>query len=205
VERTELLGAERRVAFDRELGDRLTDIAVVVNYLRDGEPAAQQVPPVLDRSRGGSGARGGTLLALERLLELPQEQRDPLLELGPGRAGSHPLGDASPAPRDDLVSMIRDELAQHTGVPGFRRALQTPRATVEQDVFRGHQIPPPSRTPSASCWSSCRRLCKSWAASSLGSRAFDARATLIPLEPIQIKMRYLVHQFEGGAITRTLP
>src|SRR5204863_8214179 len=54
VERTELLGAERRVAFDRELGDRLTDIAVVVNYLRDGEPAAQQVPPVLDRSRGGS-------------------------------------------------------------------------------------------------------------------------------------------------------
>ncbi|HEX8112836.1 MAG TPA: hypothetical protein VF516_34130 [Kofleriaceae bacterium] len=75
------------------------NIAVIVDYLRDGEPAAQQILAVRDGGRDGSGAL--TKLAVERLFEPPQEQRDPLFELQRGRGGT-----IRPATRARHLAMI---------------------------------------------------------------------------------------------------
>lgn len=46
VERAEVLRANRRVRLERQLGNGLTDVAIIVNHLRDGESFAQQVVAV---------------------------------------------------------------------------------------------------------------------------------------------------------------
>src|SRR5687768_18175476 len=45
VQGAEVLRANRSAHFDRQLGDRLADVAVVVHDLRDGKPLEQQVMP----------------------------------------------------------------------------------------------------------------------------------------------------------------
>ena len=48
IQGTKVLGGDRRVQFHRQFGDGLTDVAIVVHDLRQGEPSAQQIMPVLD-------------------------------------------------------------------------------------------------------------------------------------------------------------
>jgi hypothetical protein len=50
VQRLKIFGADRRVRFHGQLGDGLTDIAIVVDHLRHREPLNQQVMSVLDRA-----------------------------------------------------------------------------------------------------------------------------------------------------------
>ena len=47
VERAEIFRADRRVRFHRQIGHRLTDVAIIVNDLRDREPLQEQVVSVL--------------------------------------------------------------------------------------------------------------------------------------------------------------
>ena len=56
VQRAKVVRADGRVHFHRQLGDRLTDVAIVVHDLRHGEPLKQQVVPVLDRAPANLGA-----------------------------------------------------------------------------------------------------------------------------------------------------
>jgi hypothetical protein len=56
VQRAKLIRADGRAHFYRQLGDRLTHVAVVMHDLRDGEPLKQQGMPVLNRASANLGA-----------------------------------------------------------------------------------------------------------------------------------------------------
>ena len=111
VEGAELVGADLGLALDGKLGDGLTGVAVVVDDLRDREAAAQEIVAVLTRAGGDLDLADE--LRTERVFELLEEHRDPVLELERGRAGRHPLGHPSAAPSDDLRSIFTHELIQH--------------------------------------------------------------------------------------------
>ena len=51
IELAEVIRADRRVGFARQLGNRLTNVAVIVHDLRDREPPAQQVVSVVTGAR----------------------------------------------------------------------------------------------------------------------------------------------------------
>ena len=57
VQRAKVIRADGRVHFDGEVGDGLTDVAVVVHDLRHGEPLKQQVMPVLKCAPANLGGR----------------------------------------------------------------------------------------------------------------------------------------------------
>jgi hypothetical protein len=83
IKRLKLLPGDRRLLLNGHLGYRLTDISVVVNDLRDGEPHAKQVVTVT------AGALANLLVVndvarscqAQRVNELVQEHRDAVLEL----------------------------------------------------------------------------------------------------------------------------
>ena len=56
VQRAKIICADGRVHFHGQLGDGLTDVAIVVHDLRHGEPLKQQVMPVMDRAPANLGA-----------------------------------------------------------------------------------------------------------------------------------------------------
>ena len=74
VQRPKVVGADRRVQFDRELGDGLTDVAIVVHHLRYGESLTQEIVSVLDRAPADLRAR--PLAEAERVSQLIQEHGD---------------------------------------------------------------------------------------------------------------------------------
>ena len=57
VQYPKVFGTDRCVQFHRQFGDGLTDIAIVVHDLRDGEPLPQEVMSVPDRARADLRAR----------------------------------------------------------------------------------------------------------------------------------------------------
>jgi hypothetical protein len=57
VQHAKVFRADRRVHVQGEFGDRLTDVAVVMDDLRNGKPLLQQVMPVLDRAHADLEAR----------------------------------------------------------------------------------------------------------------------------------------------------
>ena len=50
IQRAEVLGADGRVRFHRQLGDGLAHVSVVVDDLRDGEPLQEKIVPVQNRA-----------------------------------------------------------------------------------------------------------------------------------------------------------
>ena len=115
VQRAKVVGADGRVHFHRQLGDRLADVAVVVHDLRHGEPLQQQVVPVLDRARADLGARGQA--EAQRVRQLIQEHRHAVIDLRLGWRWNRPRGHLRPAPPDDLVAVDGDEFVEHGGFP----------------------------------------------------------------------------------------
>ena len=49
IQRVKFFGRDRNVLLDGDLGDGLTDIAVIVDDLRNVEPECPQLTPVLHR------------------------------------------------------------------------------------------------------------------------------------------------------------
>ena len=47
IERPKIVRGDRRILLDGQLGNGLTDVSVVVNDLRDTEPHAKEVAPML--------------------------------------------------------------------------------------------------------------------------------------------------------------
>src|SRR6185436_11207943 len=104
VQGTKLVGLDSLAALERQIGDRLAQVAIVVHNLIDAKTTAQQVAPVLGsrgrdlrearlcavcRARNLPAPHGlGALLELERFDELAQEYGYALAEfggVGPGR------------------------------------------------------------------------------------------------------------------------
>jgi hypothetical protein len=83
IEGVKIFGADRGLALDRQLGDRLTDVTVVVHHLRHGETHPQQLPSMLRRGRPDLVRWEGEArrLAPQRLHELAQDEGDPVFDL----------------------------------------------------------------------------------------------------------------------------
>src|SRR4029078_2357151 len=125
IERLEVVRWDGRLLFDRELGDRLTRVSVVVNDLRDREPHAQQVCAVL--RRGDADGLCIQELRLQRCGQLIEEHRDAPLELERRWPRCHACADSSATSRDDLLPVCGHERAQHvtSREKMFQRTMST--------------------------------------------------------------------------------
>ena len=119
VQRAEVIDADRRAELQRQIGDGLTDVAVVVDDLRHGEALKQQVVPMQHaRCRRSPGSN---MAGAQRVDQLIQEQRDAVIDLSLGRRGNRPGRHLRSAAADDLFPVLGDEFVKH----GF--ALRHPR------------------------------------------------------------------------------
>ena len=115
VERLKLARRDGRGALDRQLGNRLTCVAVVVHDLRDRKPDVHQLATVLRGAR--SKIRSAIELRVQGPCELLEEERDPVLELDGGRSRRQPSCHPRAASPHDLGAIRGDEFAQHAWTP----------------------------------------------------------------------------------------
>ena len=111
VQRAKVVRADGRVQFHGQLGDGLTDVAIVVHDLRHGESLKQQVVPVLDRAPADLRARRQA--EAQRVHQLIQEHRDAVIDLRLGGRRNRPRRHLRPAAPDDLVAVDGDEFMEH--------------------------------------------------------------------------------------------
>jgi hypothetical protein len=134
VEDAELVHADRHLLLDRELGDRLAQVAIVVHHLLDGVIVPQQLGPVPDRAvidhdlggrsapAGGRGGVAGSVIGLEHVRELVEEERHAVGELGGGDERRAPGGNLPAATLDQLAPVDLEEFVQHRLRVGSRLA-----------------------------------------------------------------------------------
>ena len=115
IQGVKVLGADERAALDRQLGDRLTDVTVVVDHLRHGETHSQQLLAMLRRSRPDrvGWERKARVLAPERFCELAQEEGNPVFDLLDRSRFERACSDLSARARDQLVAVQLDEFVEH--------------------------------------------------------------------------------------------
>ncbi|HEV2986002.1 MAG TPA: hypothetical protein VGX46_16510 [Vicinamibacterales bacterium] len=118
VQRAKVIRADGRRQFNRQIGDGLTDIAVVVHDLSNCEPLTQEVLPVLD---GALPDLGGLRRPLVQLVgKLIKEQGDSASDLRLGRRWSRPLRHLRSAATDELVAIDANEFRKrdspHPGI-----------------------------------------------------------------------------------------
>jgi hypothetical protein len=111
VQRAEVLRSDGRVGFHRQFGDGLTDITVVVHDLRQREALPKKGFPVPDAAR--ADLRGRDHAQAQRVRQLAQEHRHPVIDFRGGGRWRRPRRHLLPAPPDDFVPIDRDELMEH--------------------------------------------------------------------------------------------
>src|SRR5580658_7238589 len=111
VEGLKLGRADRRVGFVGQLGNGLTDSAVVMNDLGYGESAPEKISAVLGRSL--RDRIGRNVRRAQRVDELIQEQRYAVQELVLGRARRGPRGNLCTRAADDRGTIEGEELVEH--------------------------------------------------------------------------------------------
>jgi hypothetical protein len=114
IQGVELVGGDRDPLLDGQFGDRLADLAVVVDDLGDVEPQGQQ------REAMERGARFDGAMNDRRRSRFPSKR---LRTAGSGTSGTcsrarpltlpRPGAHLLPGPDDDGVSIVGDELVQH--------------------------------------------------------------------------------------------
>src|SRR6185503_19333988 len=110
-----ILGADRGIQLASELRHDLTDVAVAVHDLCNREPIPQQVTTVKRRAIADRRAAircADQMQGDQRIGELGQKKRDPVLELRFQRFWSGPLPGALPSAVDDSLSIRNDEIVQ---------------------------------------------------------------------------------------------
>ena len=155
VERVKLVCRHRRVVFGRKLGDRLTEIAVIVNDLVYGKSLPQQFAAVRRGGHADLGVNGSfcrlrrarnlstlrrtvSLLELKRLDELIQKLGYSMQQLGDVRLRPCPLGDLLPATRDQRLAICGEKFVQHGFAPSGG-------STLKRDVANHARSQVPSR------------------------------------------------------------
>ena len=118
VERAEVISADRRVRFERQFGDGLTDITIVVNDLRHRETLEQEIVAVL----AGAlvyvrAARSGSVAGTQGVDQLIQKDWDTVVDLGLARWRNRPRGDFCSTTLDNFIAVESDEFMQHIGLP----------------------------------------------------------------------------------------
>jgi len=126
VQGPELHHGKGRIPLERQVGDGLAQVAVVVDDLVDGVTQQQQLlamrgganadlgqrPRVAARRARDGRARRGIVIVLcrEGAGELVQEQGHPMGQLLVGRLAPGALGHLSLAPRDQFVAVVGQEM-----------------------------------------------------------------------------------------------
>jgi len=128
VERAEFVDVDRLTAIERQIHDRLAEIAIIVDDLVDGETLLQQLEPVLgsgnaDLRRSAPAPAGagnleaaqrlGSFFDLERADELGEEARYAVFERARGRRRRQAQPDLRAAALDQLFLISREEFVQH--------------------------------------------------------------------------------------------
>ena len=111
IERSKVIRGDLYVALHGQVGNRLADVAVIVDHLRNGEPLQQKIVAVLHGAAADRGVRDGAAFT-QRLDELPQKQRHAVVDLRFGRDGNRPRCDLHAAPPNELVAVRRHELIE---------------------------------------------------------------------------------------------
>ena len=113
IQDAKVVRADGRVRLHRQLGDGLTDVAIIVDHLRDGEALEQEVVTMLEcgppnlRARAQTEAQGGD--------QLIQEHRHPVVDLTVGGRRHRSRGNLRPAAPDNLGPIDGDEFMQQRG------------------------------------------------------------------------------------------
>jgi len=113
IQYAKVVRADGRVRLHRQLGDGLTDVAIIVDHLRDGEALKQKVVTMLER--GPANLRARVQAEAQGGDQLIQEHRHPVVDLTVGGRRHRSRGNLRPAPPDDLCAVDGDELMQHGG------------------------------------------------------------------------------------------
>ncbi len=121
VQRTKVLGADWRVHFDRQLGDSLADVTIVVHDLRHGKPLKEQVMPVPDCALPHLWIRRQA--EAQRIHQLGEEHGYPVIDLRLGGQRQQPRGHLPSTPPDDLFSVDSNEFVEHLDTPRVRITL----------------------------------------------------------------------------------
>ena len=115
IQRMKLFDGDRCVLLERDLGDRLANVTVVVDHLRHVEAGCQQLRAV---PRGGGTHRVTRERCRRRfqpqgLGQLRQKEGHPMLDLTARDRRPRPASDAVPRAGHDVVAMQVDEFVQH--------------------------------------------------------------------------------------------
>jgi hypothetical protein len=113
VERVEFIDGDVGAALRRELGDRLADVAIVMHHLADGEALLEKIAAVVDRAGPHRRRRRLQRLQSQRLRELIEKERDPVLQLIVGRQRHAPLQDLGARQGDQRFTMLGEKVSQH--------------------------------------------------------------------------------------------
>ena len=111
VQQAEVFDADRRLNLPGQLGDRLADVAIVVDNLRNGESLEPEVVTVEEGAP--ADLRTGGESQAQRLGELIQEQGHPVIDFRAGRRRDRSRRHFGPAAPDDLLAVQGNELMQH--------------------------------------------------------------------------------------------
>src|SRR5690606_32166728 len=132
VEGLELVALDRRVLLDRELRDRLADVAVVMDDLGDGQADAKEVLAVQVRRLLDLAIVHLTFRFRDPqgVAKLVQEPWYPLHELDFGGPGELPRCHPGMGHRDDRCSIVEKEIVEHMN-PGAPRADASAGCTSE--------------------------------------------------------------------------
>ena len=115
IQDVEFFGGHRNALLNRDLGNGLADVAVVVHDLGNVESQRAQLAPMLERRRADRVRRKRRRRGLQpkRLGELGQEERHAVFELAGRHQRPRPIRELGPRPRDDGVAIRRDEFVKH--------------------------------------------------------------------------------------------
>lgn len=146
VQGAKVLDADGRLQFQREIGDGLADVAVVVHYLGDRESLEMQIASVA--CGAGADIRSRRRVVLQRIDELIEEAGDAVLEFGRCWRWNRAQFDLRPAPANNLVPVFCDKRVKH----GANTTSQRPTWESNQ-----HRLEP--RTRGLQEREDCYRLC----------------------------------------------
>jgi hypothetical protein len=160
IQRSKLGDRKGCVAIECQLGDRLTQVAVIVDHLVDGKAQFKELL-AMGRSadshlgqRQRIAARSARYLqalaafvrffGLQRSAQLLEEQRHAVLQLLLSGLSVRPLSDLRLASRDQFVAIVGQERVHHVRISGVDSIGDTPPS------YRGvcaRRIPTKSRSP----------------------------------------------------------
>src|SRR5689334_16237946 len=113
VQCPKLVGADRGIQLDSQLGDGLTDVAIVVHDLRHRVALLQEFLAMFDRALADVGIC--RLSEAQGVAQLIQENWNAVAEPHRRRRGNQPRGHLGSTSSDDLVAMMGYEFVQHGG------------------------------------------------------------------------------------------